>query len=397
MVGDILTTSNTPDQEQAIPTLLGSVNHRLPPDQKALPFRLRRKIYIINDQLAVGLAGSVYQMKEFLSDLKTRFKIFDVTGPRIQAFLDEFSPDVYPDIAVVLLHAAHTPQGIAIDYYYFGAWRVQSTSLFGDVLACGSGSPDFLKQAGQEWTIPALQLRSDLTRAISANYSLLGNILGQERLSLSTIRKRWGAGFEMIYFDGERFRNMDDITIVLWKGALDVMTGKFEIAPLTFLNYHYTNDKELLIIDAADATGIHSYGALPIDMRPEDVDKTTLPTAYHFDARRICFTYVLEVAARETIGNETIAHIASPTFYLEKDPNEEPAFLPDGAANPFRSTRSDSSIPNMGAIKVDISPDGTVNVVVQEGIHEMVIDGLRRTLLAQLGSDGQLPSPPISD
>lgn len=397
MLGDILTTAENPDQDQPIPTFQKSVNQRLPPEQKFLPFRLSRKIYVVTDQLAVGLAGSTYEMKEFLGELKNRFRYLDVTGPNILKFLQEFDKQVYPNISAVLLHANHLPQGIAIDYYYFGVWHVQETEAFGKVLACGSGSPTFLREAGQKWTMPVNSLANSLTWAISRNYGLLGNILGQERLSLSTIKKYWGAGFEMIYFDGERFHTMEDITIVLWQGRLDIVTGKFAVAPLTFLNYRYSSDGEVLVIDVADSTGCNAYGVLPLYLRPDEIDQAAMSTQHHFDARRICFSYILEVAPRMTVDSETTAHIASPTFYTEKSPDIEPAFLPKGTENPFRSTRSDGSIPNLGLTKVDVSPEGDIRILVQEGVHEQVIEGMRQVLLDQLDADGQLPPAPFID
>ena len=397
MIGDILTTSEDPDQQQPIPTLLGSVNHRLPPGQKLFPYGLNRKIYVVNDRLAVGLAGLVYEMKEFLGELRNYFKYHDVTEENVEAFLGEFNHEVYPGISAILLYAVQKPEGILITYGYFGSWHTQSTSLVGDVFACGSGSTSFLRQASQKWTMPVSGSQSSLARAISANYILLGNILGQERLSLSTIQKHWGAGFEMIYFDGERFRNMDDITIVLWKGTLAVTTGKFEVSPLLFINYSYTKDGEVLVINVSDGPTINSYGVLPLYLRVEDIDKSIVPTQYHFDARHICFTYVPEVGEREIIGDKTFARTVSPTFYVEKDPNEALVFLPAGTTSPFRSTQADGGIPNAGMVKVDLTTDGNVALWMQDGIHETVIKAMQQVLLPQIGPDGQFITPPLAD
>ena len=396
LLGDILVTSETGGQEQPIPTFLGSVNHRLPPNRKYEPALLTRKIYVVTDQLAVGLAGLNREMKLFLDDLKSRFNLLPVTEPHLLAFLEECGASAYPNIAAILLHAAPTPEGTLISCHHIGnSWRAASTKAFGDVFACGSGSEDFIQDAGQEWSVPVRSLSDGLTQAISLNYCLIGNILGQERISLATIEKHWGAGFEMIYFDGKRFRNMEDITIVLWHGRLNVATGKWDVNPLTILNYRYSSDGEVLVIDVA-AHGDHkTYGVLPLYLRPENLDQSTLPTENHFDARRICFSYILELEERVTVGSETFTQVATPTFYTEKGADMPSSQLPEGTPNPFRSTRRDGSIPNLGLTKVDISPEGDVKILVQEGVHEHVIASMRQTLLSRLGPDGRLPGQAI--
>lgn len=388
MLGDILTTSETIENEVAIPTFLGGVNHRLPDEQKFLPYNLRRKIYVLSDQMAVGLAGYEYEMKLFLDELKNYFKYKSLSEGNIQEFLKEFGIETFPNCAAIILFADKLPEGVLISYHYFGIWNHLSSSVYGDVLACGSGSSLFLEQAAIEWTTPLGPIPDGLFRAISSNYTLLANILGQERLSLATIKKYWGAGFEMIYYDGERFQKMDDITIVLWRGTLNVKTGEYEVNPFLFLNYQYSSNGEILLINADSGSDRKAYGVLPIYMKKEDIDEETLPKEAHFDARKICCSYILEVGDRQEIGFESFAQVVAPSFYTETDPKAEPSFLPPGEDNYFNSNGPNGEIYNLGLVKIDIRPDGRLAMFVQEGVTEQVIESMRQVLIAKYGLEG---------
>lgn len=390
LLGDILTTSETPDQEQHIPTFLSSVTQWLPTDQKLRPYRLRRKVYVIDDQLAIGLAGSGHEMKEFLGEIKNYFKYHAVSEANILTFLQEFGQQTYPNSSAILVHAANTPEGILITYHYFGAWQKRATPRYGDVFACGSGSNDFLEAVSQEWSLATDSATNDLRQAIALNYCLLGNVLNQERLELSTIKKQWGAGFEMIYFDGKRFRHMDDITIVLWKGQLTIATGEVNVSPLTFINYRYSSDGEILIINVCNGSQAAAYGALPLYLKSEDIDQSTMPTKLHFDSRHICFSYVLQITEPIVIGSETDIRTVTPTMYVEKTPDIETVFMHVEDDELFVSANSDGSIPNMGIAKVGFSRDGRLQIAVQQGLHEAVVAGVIASLRPQLGYDGQI-------
>jgi hypothetical protein len=388
LIGDILTTSpsETVEREIEIPTHLSGVNHRLPPNQKLLPSNLRRKIYVVTDQLAVGLAGSEYDMKAYLDELRNYFKYKDVTEANVVEFWEEFRQEDFPECTAILLYATKTPEGTLITQRHFGAWRRFTSPLYGEVFACGSGSLPFLKHAGTEWKMPFSSGPGRSFQAIGLNYSLISTILGHEWLTLETIKNYWGASFEMIYYDGGRFRMMDDITIVLFKGTLDIKTGHYEVQPRLFFNYQYSKDGDILVINAGGFAAHKVYGVLPLYLRSEDVDESTLPQKAHFDAKKICLSYILETSERQVNGSEITVEIVAPTFFTETGPEADLRFVAPGQQNPFGTAGENAGIPNLGYAKVDVDADGNIVLLVQEGVTEQVIENMRQILLKENGS-----------
>jgi len=80
-------------------------------------------------------------------------------------------------------------------------------------------------------------------------------------LRLTSVKKHWGAGFEMIYFDGKQFAKLDSITYVNNQGIFDEV-GDIPEVPVPGIIRHYKNYGETLIITVFR---IHK-GALPPEL-----------------------------------------------------------------------------------------------------------------------------------
>jgi hypothetical protein len=385
LMGDILMTSAADVVESVpeLPTHLSSVNHRLPPSQKFLPSGLRRKIYVVTDQLAVGLAGSEYQMKAYLDELRNYFKYKPVTEVDVEAFWGEFGQQDFPGCSAILVYAIKTSEGTLITQRYFGNWRHLTSPLYGEVFACGSGSLSFLERTSEQWNVPFSSVSRQLFQAIALNYSLISTILGNEQMNLETIKQHWGASFEMIYYDGERFQTMDDITLVFFKGTLDIQSGVYQIHPFLFCNYQYSKDGNILVINSGTFDKHKAYGVLPLYLESEQVDVSTLPQRAHFDARKICLSYILEVSEQQVNGSEVTVEIVTPTFFTETASNTDLHFLNPGERNPFGPAGDDIGISNLGYAKVDVDTNGDIVLLVQEGVTEQLMASMRQILLSK--------------
>ena len=63
--------------------------------------------------------------------------------------------------------------------------------------------------------------KGNIYRAIAANYGYIAKLLAVERVSLHTIKKNWGGGFETIIFDGNEFIKLDEIAYITCYGQFD--------------------------------------------------------------------------------------------------------------------------------------------------------------------------------
>jgi hypothetical protein len=69
---------------------------------------------------------------------------------------------------------------------------------------------------------------------------MLCKLLASERLTLTSVKKHWGAGFEMIYFDGEQFAKLDSMTYVINQGIFNEVDDIPEVpVPGVILHYKY--------------------------------------------------------------------------------------------------------------------------------------------------------------
>lgn len=344
IVGDILMSSEQNEKKTQIPTFLGCVNNQLSTTQKLFPFSLRQKIYVITDSLALALAGSEFQMKLFLDDIRTNFHFKACTVENINEFMDDYDFSNFDQSACLLLYSEKTTQGIRIDAKTIGPWIGSKSLSFESVFACGTGSQYFIDNASKEMNYSHNGNNNQLNKAISLNYINLGELLGLERLSLDTIRQAWGAGFEMIYFDGERFRKMDDVTFILWKGNVNLDTGLYNMEPFLILNFSYFED--ILIISATDMKNIEGYAVPPLYLTVEDFNQRSIPQSVHFKSKKVCSLFVLELSNGE---------ILAPSFFAESQ--EYP-----------------------GYVSADINDEGQIVVMIQQEFQDNFIKGIQQVV-----------------
>ncbi|TYZ14190.1 hypothetical protein FY528_00195 [Hymenobacter lutimineralis] len=379
VIGDILTSSNEVEKELEIPVFLDGVNSRLSEDQELFPYRLRQKIYIIKDYLVVALAGLEYEMKVFLEELKNNFKYLDLTIENLHSFLKYFDFEEFKDSSALILFAEKKIEGVLIHTLNIGKWRKNNSSLYEEVLACGSGAEYFVKESMFEMNISAEGDHNMLNRAISLNYILLARILVQERVSLETIKKNWGAGFEMIYFNGDKFTKMDDVTYIIWNGKMDLSNGNYEFSPLLIMNFKYHN--ELLVITSHNGVKLGMYGVLPIYMKKEDFNTNDIPSKPHIDGKRVCSIYITELSNGYTV---------TPAFFSEKRDDISMVKLNDvGSDDLLLGLLENGMMPDPGPVTVKFDREGRLCIMVNREMENFLMNKMREGLIATYGTKPQ--------
>lgn len=198
-----------------------------------VPYSLRRKTFVVNDRLAVGVAGSLEYISPFLQALSSQFR--EVTGfsrAEITAFLRDCAAGsegqaMMREIGAILLVEADDWRGSLAGGNV--ARREAVSDRFGKVIAIGSGAGRILDEIGKldGYRMGAAQPPDDGTefpefRTLFTNLMLLANVYWQEFISPERVFDAWGGAYDLIYQDSTGvFKHLDDYTMVLrrWDAA----------------------------------------------------------------------------------------------------------------------------------------------------------------------------------
>lgn len=209
---------------------------------------LGEKHYVITDQVCVGLSGTVARFKPFLEDLTVFCRVHENLQPaQLQAFLDEYvANDPYKDKVHALMYLFYEDNGEQqVGRFTKGVGIEGEVPAFERLIAIGSGAEDFRREILEAGTLISKLEPGSAAYAIQFNAILIVRILAKERAILHTMKKFWGAGFELIYIYNGRFRLLDDICYLVHYA--DISSGGIDFpVPVIVMRYKYYG--EVLII-----------------------------------------------------------------------------------------------------------------------------------------------------
>ncbi len=232
-------------------------------------------------------------MKLFLEDVKDYFRFKPSTGKNIEKFYEEYDFSEFEELALLLVYAIEISDKVLIGQKWRGPFKVTQSPYLDEVIACGTGRDQFINHVRENNDIGISNYENLVHKAISMNYGSLVRFLILEKFSLDTILEGWGAGFEMIYFDGGKFKKVDNITFIVFQGFIDSGTNKYRISPFFAVNYTYDND--ILFIAATDFKSMERYNVLPLTMRKEDLSQSNILKRVDFNSRKVCCSFLLEL------------------------------------------------------------------------------------------------------
>jgi len=246
LIADILISSPDGDECMPTPTYINGAK-RIFSDNKSLkPFGLNQKLYVINDRLCVALGGNLIQMERFLKRLKALYSSIDFDDDDLWRFVDEFSRDEGRGMIAIVLKSKAVAEG-EFDFQVrcIGLYNenLVKSRLYGNVIAGGSGAPQFL-----EFIQSDTKFFTDITDTdafLAANQSLIAHFLGLEISNAETLSKYWGAGYEMIAFENGRFVKLKEYTVVLLYAPFGKVI-EFQAAPFSTMMVSYQEDVMLI-------------------------------------------------------------------------------------------------------------------------------------------------------
>lgn len=190
-----------------------------------VPIRMRRKIFIVNDRMAVGASGSALHIGIFLEDLFEEFR-HRRSFPRseIETFVNQYGygalgREVMENVGVLILALATDWSG------WMAVGRTNHKHVIsqplGGVVSIGSGASSIIDEVNKKYQIgesepPDGGAGFPEFRAIALNLQLLANLYWKEFTSFQNIFDAWGGAYDLIYQDSTKaFRHLSDYTIVL--------------------------------------------------------------------------------------------------------------------------------------------------------------------------------------
>ena len=260
-----------------------------------IPVKMRRKIFVVNPNLAVGAAGSVMHIRMFINDLVGMFSHRQsFTLDEIKDFLTEYSSAprgraVFDKIGFVVLVEATDWRGSLTRGLIEGSEFVSRS--FGGVRAIGTGSLSVLEQIRKidgyktGWSQPLDgEDKFPEFRPLSANLMLLANIYWNEFASSTQVFQAWGGAYDLIYQDATQgFRFLEDYTLVL--RIFDAGHPDQGIQLMNVLKYE--RKPEVSYIAMLTERGLELFGAkditasdAPVTIRLEEHD-FTMNSKYH--------------------------------------------------------------------------------------------------------------------
>ena len=193
-----------------------------------LPIRMRRKIFIVNEHLAVGAAGSALHVPTFVSDLTRGFRDRSTfTWSELTGYLDQYgssedSQETLKHIGALILARATDWKG-SLTKGLFNQRSVE-TQRFGRAIAIGTGSDSIIEQIQRldnntEWgwaQPPDGERQFPEFNTLAQNLILLGHLYWNEFTTQTNVFDAWGGAYDLIYQDSNgRFQYLDEYTIVL--------------------------------------------------------------------------------------------------------------------------------------------------------------------------------------
>jgi hypothetical protein len=323
LVGDILFTSKQRlPQPINIPTFLKPIDDLLPPSQKAFPYCLRQKIYIIADNLCIALAGVHGEMETMLLAIKNHFNYKEPTILELDDFLLSFDKKEFIESAYFILLAEKENKKTKIYTKKLGNWDYVENSILEGMYAIGTGSQDFINQLQKNASYSFSGSMSQQEKVIAINSLSLVELLAREKFTGATLTDYWGAGFEIIYYDGLRFKKVGDLIYLIWKGKIDE-SNEFKCSPVLLLEFTYRLN--ILLITCSDFLSFQRYPILPMDERKENLDLEKLSKMPVFQSSTICSCYVIELPDNSFFtpcvfsGNRNTGEAGFYSIVFEKD------------------------------------------------------------------------------
>lgn len=294
IIGDLLTSSSV-KTDFMLPTFNTSIDF---PCGKYYPYKLTQKVYIVNPNIVVAIAGDYFKNEIFVNDIKLFFDKKKATKENMDIFWNKYVNQTMDNEAYGICRV--DPDSLETECRYLGKWYTKKTLSMGTINSVGSGTSDFFRMIDSFGEKNLINVKSYYD-AIVNFYQIFSAILGEERYFASNILNAWGAGFEIVVFDYQKrtFVKLDEISYVIWRGKYSIEKDEFECVPVATMTNKYLG--EALSISCHVGDSPHLYIALPIYMKKEEFDLSLIPDKLFTNSSKVCNIIEIEVIEKNII------------------------------------------------------------------------------------------------
>ncbi len=229
-------------RENGIPILLGDFLT----SAGGQPVGQKKKAHLISQNLVIAWTGYVLAAQPVLHDLYTEFNARLVTKSELEHFLKNYPLKNFGSLDVRLI-------GWLIDdgQHCFRWNSLYPQELFYDEYHYdGSGDKTFEKLAGPG-SGQGVADKESIKVAIAGSLTLTGKLITDELLFRRNQSSGFGHAYEILYFDGEKFKYLDKVMYVLADLLFDENS---KVAKYNHYNtyYKYRNDSNHAVIHIRD-------------------------------------------------------------------------------------------------------------------------------------------------
>lgn len=230
MAGDMLISKKGPSgaTDLRLPTRPMGISIPTGESPNFIPIRMRRKIILANDRMAIGASGPVSVLTPFVEALKAEFherNNFQIA--QVDEFLNRhrLTPagrQFVQQCKALILVAAADWTGVLIHGTRGERWF--TNKLFGRTVAVGTGAIaiiDQIRRLGSNYKYGFTQPLEGIREfpefgVLAKNLTLLSNVYWKEFTSSNNLFDSWGGAYDLIYQDPNgRFRYLEEYTIFL--------------------------------------------------------------------------------------------------------------------------------------------------------------------------------------
>ena len=248
-----------------------------------VPIRMRRKIFVVNEHLAVGVAGSAIHVPAFVDDLtqtfrdRRTFSRSELTGFLGQYGSSDHGQETLEQIGALILARATDWHG-SLTKGLFNQRNVV-TQRFGRAIAIGSGSDSIIEQIQKldndtEWGMaqpPDGAQQFPEFNTLAQNLILLGHLYWKEFTSQANVFDAWGGAYDLIHLDtGGYFRYLGEYTIVLRLLDVDKLDNGIQLSNVL----KYQRRDEVSLMAMLNNGKLDFFGAKDITASDEPISVT---------------------------------------------------------------------------------------------------------------------------
>lgn len=173
------------------------------------PYELRRKVYILKQNLVVAFSGNGGEIRELLKELRIQCNYYDEGDDKIrienvQQILRGYDfPNLFRESSFFMMHINDVEFTAGV--ITWGHWDSIDNETYHEMFANGSGAEGYLYWLNEKTDFRSSHPEGDVNRLIQMNCAFIAKLFSIERHSRATIRNNWGAGFELMFHTGKNF------------------------------------------------------------------------------------------------------------------------------------------------------------------------------------------------